>query len=194
MLRLKTLALTSLALGCAAAVAATTGLLPVSPFGISQEMEAEAPTKQHEMILKAVGEWKGEATMTMPGMEGQKMACAETITAIGSFWTTSDFRGEFMGAPFLGRAVLGYDAKAKKMVGTWCDGTSSYLAIMEGELDMKTGAVTMNWKQPFMGMGDPIPHSSVTTMTDDHYVSKFFAEMAGQKMPIMEFQMDRVKK
>ena len=194
MIRLKTLALTSLALGCAAAVAATAGLLPVSPFGMTQEPEMEKPTKEHELLQESIGEWKGVVKMTMPGAEGEAMEVSETISAIGPFWTTSDFGGDFMGMPFLGRAVMGYDGQAKKFVGTWCDSTSSYLAVMEGTADMKTGAITMNWMQPLMGMGDPVPHSSVTTVTDDSYVSKFSAEMGGTKMPTMEIHMERVKK
>lgn len=195
MLRLKSFALTSLTLGCAAAVAATfTGVLPFTPFGLSQEMEGEKPGKEHEVLLKAVGEWTGVIKMTMPGAEGEDMKATETITSIGDFWTTSDFHSDFMGFQFSGRAVLGYDAKAKKMVGTWCDSSSSYLAVMDGEVDTEAGTVTMHWTQPLMGEGDAVPHSSVTTTTDDHYVSKFSAELGGKAMPIMEIHMDRVKK
>lgn len=194
MLRFKSLVLSSLALGCATAVATSTGVLPFHPFGASQEMEAEKPTEEHGLLMDAVGEWKGVIKMTMPGLEGQEMKATETITSIGDFWTTSDFHGEFMGEEFTGRAVMGYDAKAEKMVGTWCDSSSSFLAVMEGEVDTKTGVVTMNWIQPVMGQGDPVPHTSVTTTTEDRYVSKFTALMGGAKMPVMEIHMDRVKK
>lgn len=174
---------------CAGALALTsTGLMP-SPFSGAQEMET--PTKHHEEMLKAVGEWKGKITMHGPGMEGQEMVAKETVTAIGPFWTTTDFQGDFMGFPFAGRAVMGYDAKSKKAVGTWCDSTSSFMAVMEGTI-ADDGTVTMKWDAPWMDAG-MAPHRSVTKNTGDSYTSEFHVTLDGKEIHTMTIAMDRVK-
>lgn len=174
---------------CAGAVAlTTTGLVP-APFSFLQE--EEKPTKHHEHMMKSVGEWEGVVALHGP-MEGQKMEASETITAIGPFWTTSDFRAEFMGFPFSGRSVMGYDAKAKKAVGTWCDSSSSYLSVMEGTVDEETGDVEMRWDQPFMG-GPMAPHRSVTHVEGDSYTSEFYVTIEGEEMHSMTIAMKRKK-
>ncbi len=50
-----------------------------------------------------------------------KVQGKETVEMFGNFWTVSLFESEMFGAPFQGRATLGFDPEAGKYVGTWID-------------------------------------------------------------------------
>ena len=64
-------------------------------------------------------------TIEMTGMEVAKMQP-------GGFWLISDITGKFMGAPFHGHSVLGYDAQKKRHVGMWADSIASYMVSSTG--------------------------------------------------------------
>ncbi len=46
-----------------------------------------------------------------------------------------DFSGEFMGKPFHGIGITGYDNLKKKYVGSWIDDMGTGLFISEGDAD-----------------------------------------------------------
>ena len=93
----------------------------------------------------------------------------------GGFWVTSEFESDFMGMPFQGRSVVGYDAMKGKYVGTWIDTMSSYMAIMEGEYDQANDALVMEWDAPGM-TGEMMPHRSVTKHRGNQVTMTFFTD------------------
>lgn len=189
MLNLRTLLATSLVVGGIATAAVTTAV--INPFG--QEPQAPKPTAEHEMLLSTVGEWEGTLTMTMPGMPEMAVPATETIQAVGGFWTSSDFKCDFMGMPFHGHGIMGYDVAAKKMVGTWADGMSSYLAIMEGSIDADTATVEMKWEAPVEGAEGMVPHRNVTKHEKDAYTITFFNGEGDAEVETMTIAMKRKK-
>ena len=150
------------------------------------------PTDKHKELLAGVGEWKGTLQSFMPGMPEDKMPASQTVEAVGGFWTYTKFRCKFMGMEYLGTGHSGYDVAKKKYVGTWADNMSSWLSIMEGQKDPKTGKIVMRWKAPNMA-GKVEQHRSETTQTKDTMRMDFYVgEGAGKKQ--MTIEMKRVKK
>lgn len=155
---------------------------------------APQATPTHAEILKGVGTWKGTLTMKAPGMPPEPMPATETVTAVGSLWTQARFECDFMGMPYVGTGCFGYDPDAKKMRGTWVDSTSTFLSVMEGEMDEESHTVTMRWKAPTMD-GSMVDHRSVTVHSDDAYTSTFYvADGEGGEMEMMVIDMKRVAK
>lgn len=158
----------------------------VRPF-VAQDMPQ--PTDEHRMVLGAVGEWEGNLTMYMPGMEPTTAPCSETVTAVGEFWTTSRFTMEFMDMPFTGVGCNGYDTKKKKFVGTWIDSMTTSLSVMEGDFDKAKNALVMRWTAPDPATGEMIQHRSETVFRADAYVMQMFQGEGGEKT--MEIKMKR---
>src|SRR5688500_293161 len=88
------------------------------------------PTQEHAQLLKAVGEWEGTLTMSAPGVPAEPMACRETVTGVGAFWTVATFTCDFGGMPFIGSGTMGYDTERKLYVGTWIDAMTTRLTVM----------------------------------------------------------------
>ena len=188
MLNIRTLVVSTLVLGGAATAAV------FSPFAQEEpEMQMPEPTDQHKMLMKAAGEWEGTISMKMPdGSEG-KTPCSETITKLGDLWTKSDFTMEYEGMPFEGHSILGYQTADDKLVGTWIDAWTPYLAVMEGEMDLEAGTTEMKWIAPAQGMGELTPHRMVTEWKEDSYTSNFFMGEGDAEVPTMTIEMKRKK-
>lgn len=125
-------------LACGVAFATLSPLLPVQ--------EPMKPAKEHRMVMSGVGEWEGSLFMSIPGMdEPMEMPCAESVKAVGEFWTTSEFTGNFGGAEFIGASTMGYDPMKKKFIGTWIDNQNPFMATMEGAWDAEKKAIVMHY-------------------------------------------------
>lgn len=155
----------------------------------AQEEGMPTPTKEHQQILAGVGDWEGSITLFgIPGVEPTPVPAKEKITGIGGFWVISDFTSEFMGQPYHGSGHVGYDADKKKFIGTWVDGMSSYLSVMEGEYDESKKALVMRWKAPDM-TGQMASHRSESTETGDSRTMTFFmGEGEGTKTMVIEMK------
>jgi len=62
---------------------------------------------------------------------------------LGGFWLTYEYKGEMMGAPYIGHGTLGYDQQKQKYVGTWIDSMKSGLFLSEGTSDEHGKVFTM---------------------------------------------------
>lgn len=153
-----------------------------------QDMEKPQPTEQHKHMLMSVGEWEGTLTMFMPGMPAEPVPAHETVTPVGEFWIQSRFTCDFMGEPYLGTGTHGYDPMKKKFISTWADSMSSYMSIMEGDIDPKTKARVMHWNAPGM-TGAMEKQRSETVETANSYTMTFFhGEGAGTKSMVIEMK------
>lgn len=76
----------------------------------------EKPGEHHKHLEMMAGTWDVKSkfymipgqTIEMTGMEVAKMQP-------GGFWLISDFTGKFMGEPFHGHGILGYEAHKKRV-------------------------------------------------------------------------------
>ena len=151
----------------------------------SGAMTLPQPTSEHQRLTESIGEWSGTMTMSIPGVPSDPMPCSETISAFGPFWITSEFRSDFVGVPFQGRATQGYDATRGKYVGTWIDSMSGFMSIMEGNFN-EAGELVMEWEAPDM-TGQLAPHRSVTKHDGDTVTMNFWTN----DQPTMVIQMER---
>ncbi|MEZ6016281.1 MAG: DUF1579 family protein [Planctomycetota bacterium] len=158
---------------------------------VVQEPEMPEVTEHHKRVLAGAGEWEGTITMFMPGMDPMTSPAAETVTALGDYWTTSNFTSDMGGMAFKGHSTMGYDTEKKQYVGTWIDSTATYLTVTHGEFDAAKNALVMHWKGPnYMGQNELIDFRSETVSRADVSVSTFYmGEGAGTKH--MEIKMKR---
>lgn len=133
----------------------------------AQDCQMPEPTPEHGLLMETVGEWDVDCTYFMGPGEPMKTTARETIEALGSFWTVSLFRAEFMGQPFCGRATSGYDPAKGKWVGTWIDSMMPHLFVMEGDIDPETKVLTMHCEGPAPMTGEMVPYRSTAEHLSD---------------------------
>ena len=132
--------------------------LAASTLSAQEPPEMEKPGEHHKHLEMMAGTWDVKSkfymipgqTIEMTGMEVAKMQP-------GGFWLISDFTGKFMGEPFHGHGILGYEAHKKEYVGTWADSLASVLVISKGTCS-KDGRVTTMIGKSF----NPIENREVT--------------------------------
>ena len=157
---------------------------------MSEGFELPPVTKEHELLASTCGTWNVDCTYFMdPSQPPMKTKAVETVEPVGAYWTVSHFKSDMMGAPFAGRATMGYDTRRKTWVGTWIDSMSTHLFVMEGTLD-DDGTLEMRCEGPCMVTGNPTTfrgvHKNVggdsqsfdffTTMPDGNEVQMFHYE------------------
>jgi hypothetical protein len=127
-----------------AALVATTAVAAIAWRSSPSEPQQGAPpslvTPEHKLLEKYVGTW--DAELAMPAPQGQpavkspgKSTCRLTG---GGLWLVSDFESTFMGMPFSGHEVFGYDAHDKKYVLNWVDSMSSSFSTGDLSFDAKS--------------------------------------------------------
>jgi hypothetical protein len=111
----------------------------------------EKPGPMHEMMKADAGTWDAEVKMSMPGMPAStdKGTRVSRLDASG-FWLISDFTSNFMGQPFSGHEIQGYDAMRKRAIYTWVDSTASWMDHGEGDCDPSGKACTYHSRAPDM--------------------------------------------
>jgi hypothetical protein len=119
------------------------------PVPSSAKLDAKAAansassTPEIDVLKKWVGSW--EATIESTGRDGKAVTNAAKATAklSGGRWLVTDFDGTFLGAPFIGHEVIGYDPVAKKYVLNWVDSMATSFATGEGLYNSQTKTLTL---------------------------------------------------
>lgn len=110
------------------------------------EMMAEyakygAPGLEHQRIKALEGSWSTTSKMWMgPGEPKTSNGSSEKKWIHDGRFLQEEFRGEFMGKPFSGMGLLGYDHYKKKYNGIWTDSmaTSIWVGLGAGGADGKS--------------------------------------------------------
>ncbi len=101
------------------------------------------PTAEHKLLAENAGTWKVQCKFYMePGQPPMELEAKETIEMVGPFWTVSKYESNMMGAPFVGRATVGYEPHAKRWVSTWIDSFTPALYSFTGSRSGDTLTMT----------------------------------------------------
>ena len=135
------------------------------------------PTAEHEALKTHAGTWNVACTFFMdPSQPPMEVQGKETVEMFGGFWTQSTFEADMFGAPFKGRATLGYDPQAKQYVSTWIDTMSPTFFHFTGNFDA-SGKVLEMTGQAFDCMFQTMTSYRTTEehVSDDERVFEMFA-------------------
>jgi uncharacterized protein DUF1579 len=158
-------------------------------------MKAAQPGPQHEFLKKFAGDWKASVKSWMgPGEPQVSEGSAHSEMILGGRFLQEDFKGNFMGQPFEGHGLTGYDNPGKKFVGTWVDSMTTGVMTSAGSLD-KTGKVltaSATYTDPMTGK--PGKSRMVTKIVDDNnHVFEMYGMHEGKEVKEMEITYTRVK-
>ncbi len=168
-----------------------------SPEQMAEAMKMMEPGPHHEHMAKLVGDWKATAKFWMqPGAPPMESPGTMKISLImGGRYMVSDYDSSFMGQPFKGMALDGYDNMRKMHVGTWVDTMSTGIMSYEGHCSDDHKVLTTYSEVDDPMSGQKVKLRNVTTeIDDDHFTYESFAEnpQGEGEMKVMEIAYERM--
>ncbi|HXU44321.1 MAG TPA: DUF1579 domain-containing protein [Thermoanaerobaculia bacterium] len=160
-------------------------------------MKAATPGEQHKLVGRLVGDWTYTIQMYMaPGQP--PVGSSGTMHAdwlLGGRYVESVYKGDFMGQPFEGHGVNGYDNVQGKYVGTWIDNAGTGIMNSTGTCD--AGCKSETWSgdmfEPTSGQKISTT-STVTWADDDHFkMEAFMPDGKGGSFKTMELSATKKK-
>lgn len=136
---------------------------------IGKVMTAARPGEPHALLARHAGEWNVTWKMRQtPDAEWEDTKGTASIKMIlGGRFMVEENHAEFMGNPWEGRLLLGFDNLAKEYVAAWCDSMGTTLTTSRGTADPVGKVITMEGMMKDPQTPDGRLFRTVTAMTDD---------------------------
>lgn len=151
--------------------------------------KAGQPGEQHQHLAKLVGSWNAEVKFWMDP-SGDPMISHGTMDyemIMGGRYLEEKIRSDFMGQPFQGRGIYGYNNVTGELEAVWIDDMSTGIYTYTGSIDEAGKEIaligkyqdpmTREWKQSRSEM-------HLISDTELHYVS--YEVQGDQEIKIME--------
>jgi hypothetical protein len=139
------------------------------------------------------GTWKAQVKSWMgPGEPQTSEGTSELSMILGGRFLKDEFHGNFMGQPFEGHGLTGYNNMNKMYVGTWVDSMGTAIESMTGKMDAAGKVLTMTGTTE-----DPLTHKKsnvkyVTKIVDaNNHVFEIWGDSSGKEMKQMEITYTR---
>lgn len=144
------------------------------------------PGEMHAWLGTHAGAYDVEVrTMDAEGKPAAAKANATVAMVLGGRFQEQRLTGTFLGKPFEGFGLTGYDNLKKEFVNTWFDtmGTSPSVARGTRSADGKTLTLTGTWDMP----NGPMPFRQTLTVTGEKtMVFRMTATVGGAELTMME--------
>lgn len=152
--------------------------------------EAGTPGKEHKLLNDLfAGSWSADVKCWMPGktepIANTGSSKAEMI--LNGRFLREEFTGEFMGKPFRGIGITGYDKTSKKFTNVWMDDMSTAILVTEGSSDDDGKTLTFTGKMTCPAEGTEKPVKLVIKITDTNkHTFEMHDPSLGEKSKTME--------
>jgi len=151
-------------------------------------------TPLHKMIAKWDGEWTSNmSTWMQPGAPPTKSTGSVINKMIlGGRYQESKFKGDFMGMPFEGVGLLGYDNIKKSFNSTWADNMGSAIMYMDAKWDDNSKSISFTGKTVDPMSGKEIAIRETFKIIDDNtQLMGMFVTNDGKEFKSMEIKFTR---
>jgi len=160
--------------------------------------KASTPGAQHKQLAdQFVGTWDTKMTAWMEPSAPPVTSTGKSVNTavLGGRQVRMDFNGEFMGQPFEGVGLSGYDNVQGKYTGTWTDNMSTAVMMSKGDYDAATKTYTFRADMPdMMKPGATIAIRETLRVIDaDHHVMEMYEPKDGKEVKTMALEYSRVK-
>lgn len=157
-------------------------------------MDYATPGDMHKMLAKSDGNWSGETTMWMED-GGKPMTSKSEATnkmMFGGRYQVSEHKGNFMGMPFEGMSITGYDNSKKKFVSNWIDNMGTGVMVTEGDWNASKKAIEFKGKMtdPSRPGKDCDVREVLTFVDDTHHTLEMYGpdSKTGKEFKTMEIK------
>jgi hypothetical protein len=160
---------------------------------MAEMMKYASPGPGHEKLKAMEGKWKTVSKMWLaPGEPTVTEGSSENRLILGGRYLEQRYQGTFMGQPFEGYGLTGYDNKKSVYTTLWVDNTSTEMMTGEGEMDAAGKELVFR----SMGAGPdgrPMETKSVTRIVDpNRHVFSMYGMVDGKEQLMMEITYTRM--
>lgn len=151
-------------------------------------MAAATPGEAHRKLEPFVGEWNVTMRSWMaPGQNPtESTGSATSRWILGGRWLQQEYTGDFMGQPFHGIALTGYDNIRKRYVGTWMDNMSTSLMTTYPTFDGNVMRASGTMDDPMTGQEMPFEEVITIVSENEHRMEMFGPGPDGTMFRTME--------
>jgi hypothetical protein len=154
-----------------------------SPAAAQEEMDAEMaawqkagqPGAHHDHLATFAGTWQAESKFWMEPSADPTVSPAtiEYKMIMGGRYLEETISSDFMGQPFTGRGLYGFNNVTGEVQAVWIDDTSTGIFLYSGSISDDGTEIRLNGKYKDPVTGDWRENRSVMRISKDniHYVS-----------------------
>jgi hypothetical protein len=147
-----------------------------NPEFLADMAAAGTPGSQHAAIAARAGSWKAEGKVWMePGSDPMPMvATARMDSLLGGRYLVEEFISDFMGTPFEGHLLQGYDNVTQRYWSLWIDSMSTGYWLSHGT-ETSPGRIELEGTATdiLTPNGRPV-RMTITSHGSDSYTMKMF--------------------
>lgn len=173
---------------------------PVTPANPAAEMAQVIakygnPGPKHQFFKSLAGSYTTHTKAWMgPGKPVESDGTAELKLILGGRFLEENLSGTFLGNPFSGHGVSGYDLGKQKYVSFWVDNLGTWFTLTDGSLDKSGKVLTMTGESWNPVLGKMTPCKFVTRVeSEDRHVFEAIDKIEGKEVTIMEVVYTRKK-
>jgi hypothetical protein len=157
--------------------------------------EATTPGAKHKALEPFVGEWTAEIKAWMaPGQPPtESKGTAKATWIMDGRYVQEEFSGDFMGQPFRGLSLTGYDNVRGKYRSVWVDNMSTTIVTSEGDFDAANKTLTFNGDYACAMTGDKHKQAKMISriVSKDKHVFEMYDPSQGPNAKVMEITYTR---
>ncbi len=174
--------------------AAQTGSKGMDEKAMQAMMALGQPGPQHQILARMVGKWKAVNKMWMgPGEPQESEGTMECTSMLGGRYFHGHYESQFMGQPFEGNSLDGYDNAQHRYFSLWIDNMSTACVRMDGTASPDGKTITYKGKMYDTSLGKEVPVRSVVRWVDDNTIkSEMYRTAGGKESKTMEITYTRM--
>lgn len=159
--------------------------------------KAATPGPNHKLLQSMVGEWTFAMKMWQdPAAPAQESSGATSYrNLMDGRYVQHEHKGNFMGMPFHGVGILGYDNVSKQFLSSWIDNMATGQMLMNGSYDATKKTFTFKGE-----MDDAMKpatkvklRETVRIVDNDTHVMDWYELRGGKEAKTMEITYKRKK-
>lgn len=157
--------------------------------------KASTPGEAHKKLDALAGKFSVKSKMWMDPSKPPEESTGSTERKwiMGNRYLQENYQGQFMGQPFDGMGISGYDNVTKKYFGSWIDSGSTSMTLSRGTLNGNTITYKGMMTDPMAGKEVPYTMKMVIKDNDNHMMEMWGPGPGGKEMKWMELSYARVK-
>jgi hypothetical protein len=173
--------------------AQTRAALPGQDEMMAAMMKYATPGPNHDLIKSLEGSWKTVTKTWMgPGEPTVTEGINQSRMILGGRFLMDELRGEFMGKPYEGFGITGYDLQDQQFVTIWADVLATKIMVSTGQLDGTGKVITYKGMVDDPLTGKAIPYRITTEITGhDKHIFTMYGVHDGVEVKEMEITYTR---
>jgi hypothetical protein len=157
--------------------------------------QASTPGDAHKKLDALAGKFTVKSKMWMdPSKPPEESGgTSERKWIMGNRYLQESYQGTFMGQPFEGMGIQGYDNVTKKYFGSWIDSGSTAMTLARGTMSGNAIAYKGMMSDPMAGKEVPYKMKMVIKDNDNHVLEMWGPGPGGKEMKWMELSYARAR-